>query len=191
MAIVTINDEHLTNIAAAIREKNGTTDTYKPGDMAAAIAAIEAGSGSTGYRDYYVSCKIASSAETTDHFVDFDVTNASTFTFTYDYGVSTNSSSVPSLDMYAYLGYKVGLSTTSAVSTRPTQIAVDSGAKSQTLCSSLQTGATGVVVTLDVSNYTTITLRCAPYAKTNGTTSYGYVYIYDITLNQEVANVLF
>ena len=45
MAIVTINDEHLTNIAGAIREKNGTTDTYKPADMAAAISAIAAGGG--------------------------------------------------------------------------------------------------------------------------------------------------
>ncbi len=45
MAIVTINDEHLTNIAGAIREKNGTEDTYKPSDMAAAISAIQAGGG--------------------------------------------------------------------------------------------------------------------------------------------------
>lgn len=43
MAIVTINDEHLTNIAAAIREKNGTENTYKPSEMAPAIAAITGG----------------------------------------------------------------------------------------------------------------------------------------------------
>lgn len=46
MAIVTINDEHLVNIAAAIRGKNGTQDTYKPVDMAPAIAAITGGGGS-------------------------------------------------------------------------------------------------------------------------------------------------
>lgn len=45
MAIVTINDENLTNIASAIRAKNGTEDTYKPSDMAAAISAIQAGGG--------------------------------------------------------------------------------------------------------------------------------------------------
>lgn len=45
MAIVTINDEHLTNIAAAIRGKNGTENTYKPSEMAAAISAISAGGG--------------------------------------------------------------------------------------------------------------------------------------------------
>ena len=42
MTRVTINDAHLTNIAAAIREKNGTTNTYKPGEMAGAIQAISA-----------------------------------------------------------------------------------------------------------------------------------------------------
>lgn len=43
MAIVTINDENLTNIASAIREKNGTQDTYKPSEMPAAISAIVSG----------------------------------------------------------------------------------------------------------------------------------------------------
>lgn len=40
MANVVINDTHLNNIAAAIREKNGSADTYKPSEMAAAITAI-------------------------------------------------------------------------------------------------------------------------------------------------------
>lgn len=43
MAITTINDTHLTDIANAIRSKNGTTDTYKPSEMASAIENIEAG----------------------------------------------------------------------------------------------------------------------------------------------------
>lgn len=43
MAIKTINDEHLVNIAEAIRGKNGTQNTYKPSEMAAAISAIEGG----------------------------------------------------------------------------------------------------------------------------------------------------
>ena len=45
MANVIINDENLTNIATAIREKNGETTTYKPSEMAAAIQAIAAGGG--------------------------------------------------------------------------------------------------------------------------------------------------
>jgi hypothetical protein len=40
MAIVTINDEHLTNIANAIRDKGGS-NTYKPKDMASAILALD------------------------------------------------------------------------------------------------------------------------------------------------------
>lgn len=43
MAIVTIDDTHLTNIAKAIRDKSGTTDTYKPSEMANAISDIETG----------------------------------------------------------------------------------------------------------------------------------------------------
>lgn len=41
MANVIINDTNLTNIANAIREKNGGTTTYKPSEMASAILAIE------------------------------------------------------------------------------------------------------------------------------------------------------
>jgi hypothetical protein len=50
MANVIINDTHLTNIADAIREKTGTSDTYKPGEMATAIQAIpqEGGGGGEG-----------------------------------------------------------------------------------------------------------------------------------------------
>ena len=43
MAIVIINDEYLTDIADAIRTKNGLTDSYKPSEMAAAISQIEGG----------------------------------------------------------------------------------------------------------------------------------------------------
>lgn len=38
-------DADFTAIADAIREKNGSSDTYSPGDMAAAIGAIETGGG--------------------------------------------------------------------------------------------------------------------------------------------------
>ena len=43
MSIVTIDDSNLTAIGNAIRAKNGTTTTYKPSEMAAAISAIESG----------------------------------------------------------------------------------------------------------------------------------------------------
>lgn len=44
MSIVTINDEHLTDIADAIRRKNGTENTYTPDKMADAIKDIQGGS---------------------------------------------------------------------------------------------------------------------------------------------------
>lgn len=43
MSIVTIDDKHLTNIANAIRQKNGASDRYNPSEMANAIKNIEGG----------------------------------------------------------------------------------------------------------------------------------------------------
>ena len=45
MSLVTIDDSCFTNIANAIRGKNGETTTYKPNEMAAAISAISGGGG--------------------------------------------------------------------------------------------------------------------------------------------------
>ena len=43
MANVILDDTHLTNIANAIREKNGEATTYTPGDMAKAITDLPSG----------------------------------------------------------------------------------------------------------------------------------------------------
>lgn len=43
MSLVTIDDSYFTDIANAIRGKNGETTTYKPNEMAAAISAISGG----------------------------------------------------------------------------------------------------------------------------------------------------
>lgn len=43
MANVLVEENSLTAIANSIRGKNGTTNTYKPGEMSAAIDAIETG----------------------------------------------------------------------------------------------------------------------------------------------------
>ena len=52
--IVTTNDKHYGDIADAIRDKLGTTDGYKPEDMAAAVGDIESGGG--GPTVYTISC---------------------------------------------------------------------------------------------------------------------------------------
>lgn len=44
MSKVLVSEENLTNIANAIREKNGETTTYKPNEMAGAIQNISSGS---------------------------------------------------------------------------------------------------------------------------------------------------
>ena len=46
MSKVLVNESSLTGIANAIRGKNGSADTYKPSEMAAAITAISGGGGS-------------------------------------------------------------------------------------------------------------------------------------------------
>lgn len=43
MSKVLVSEENLTNIANAIREKNESTDSYKPGEMAEAIQNIQSG----------------------------------------------------------------------------------------------------------------------------------------------------
>ena len=48
MSKVLVNESSLTGIANAIRGKNGSTDTYKPSEMSAAITAISGGGGGSG-----------------------------------------------------------------------------------------------------------------------------------------------
>lgn len=48
MAIITTDNQHYHDIADAIREKNGTQNTYKPEQMAAAVRAINGGGTSGG-----------------------------------------------------------------------------------------------------------------------------------------------
>lgn len=54
MANVMIDDKHLNDIAEAIRSKNGTTDTYKPSEMADAITAIP----TDGFNEYPIYPKV-------------------------------------------------------------------------------------------------------------------------------------
>ena len=45
MSRVTVNEQYLQDTADAIREKTGSSDTYKPSQFASAIADISGGSG--------------------------------------------------------------------------------------------------------------------------------------------------
>lgn len=55
MANVLVEENSLTAIANSIRGKNGTTNTYKPGEMAAAINAIETGGNADRMIPFYTS----------------------------------------------------------------------------------------------------------------------------------------
>jgi len=50
MSKVLVTEDHLGDIADAIRDMNGTEDTYRPGDMASAIRAIPTGGDVTGVK---------------------------------------------------------------------------------------------------------------------------------------------
>ena len=49
MANVLVEETSLSNIASAIREKNGGSATYKPGEMAAAISNLPTGGNNDGF----------------------------------------------------------------------------------------------------------------------------------------------
>ena len=90
MAKYVIEDTTLTGIAGAIREKNGTTNTYKPTEMAAAIAAIVSGSGGGFNSDDYNVVAINNMAEkSVSNSNSWNGTNTSyTFTNWKDYFTS-------------------------------------------------------------------------------------------------------
>lgn len=182
MAHYVIQDTTLTNIADAIREKNGSEDSYKPSEMAAAIEAIEtSGGGSSALADIYYNCETGSSLSYNRQFFEFDVSNANTFSFTYDYDTSSRSDTVTKFTFIAQLGYKVQ-KTSNKIAPRAETVAVDSNPTSQTICSKLSADVS-TSVTLDVSNYSVIALQLESLPYTNGSASYGFVHIHDITLN--------
>lgn len=72
MVKVLVNDTSLTKIANAIREKNGSSDTYKPAEMADAIAAIETGSGDLPEEAFNItgSCKYKFAYDSWNWYID-------------------------------------------------------------------------------------------------------------------------
>lgn len=82
MSLKTINDEHLIAIGNAIRSKNGTEETYKPSEMAAAIRSIEGGGSGGGSSEIVLkgNCQYALAApawaENLDNIKTQDITDA-------------------------------------------------------------------------------------------------------------------
>lgn len=175
MAIVTINDEHLTNIAGAIREKNGTEDTYKPSDMAAAISAIQAGGGSSSYPNLYFNLSGSYQYMSGSQYHVFDTSNATTLTFKYD--VSFASYKFP----VSITAHKGGTITETSYGSFVTNSV--SSADQQKICSSLSSAVSNAEVSIDVTNYDSV--RLYVYFNQNSTTySKGTaIIVHDIVLS--------
>lgn len=90
MANVLVSEDSLTSIANAIREKNGSTTTYKPAEMADAITAIEGGSSGSGVWDKAV------------YSTDSAINDTNTGTFYGTQGVSSFTSQCEKVYQYAF-----------------------------------------------------------------------------------------
>ena len=120
MSKVMVNESSLTAIGEAIRGKNGTTNTYKPSEMAAAISNIPAGGGNFDFSNLeYVqltSNKGSILPDLTPFISDFNkvvciMVQYSNQTFVYLRGTDTDRS--PYKDMFHYLGNRGYYSTPS------------------------------------------------------------------------------
>ena len=172
MANVLVEENSLTAIANSIRGKNGTTNTYKPGEMAAAINAIETGGVSeVRYQNLYYDSYYT---DASSYLQSFDVSNATTLTFLYDYA----SASTPCTGtIRLYLGSEIYQS-----SGNYSYRSVDATTSTQTVLSSNRTNFTNRTLTVDVSNYTSVVLYTS-FASNNSTSAKGCICIHDIVIS--------
>ena len=120
MSKVMVNESSLTAIGEAIRGKNGTTNTYKPSEMAAAISSIPAGGGNFDFSNLeYVQLTSKSNSDLPDltpFISDFNkvvciMVQGANNTFVYLRGTDTDRSSYK--DMFYYFGNRGSYSTPS------------------------------------------------------------------------------
>lgn len=173
MANVLVEETSLTAIANSIRGKNGTTNTYKPGEMPAAIDAIETGGVSeVRYPNFYYD---SSYDEACKYLQAIDVSNATTLTFLYDY----ESGSAPCLGtIKLHLGSEVYKSGGSCL-----YRTVDATSTTQTVLSSNRTNFTNRTLTVDVSAYTSVVLYTSFASNNSYTYAAGCVCIHDIVIS--------
>ena len=120
MGKVMVNESSLTAIGEAIRGKNGTTNTYKPSEMAAAISSIPAGGGNFDFSNLeYVqltSNKSSDLPDLTTFISDFNkvvciMIQDSNSSYIYLRGTDTDRSSYK--DLFYYYGNRYAYSTPS------------------------------------------------------------------------------
>lgn len=119
MSKVMVNESSLSSIGEAIRGKNGTTNTYKPSEMAAAISNITTGGNFDFSNLEYVQLTSSAGSELPDltpFISDFDkvvcimIQGADTF-YVYLRGTDTDRSSYK--DLFYYHGSRGSYSTPS------------------------------------------------------------------------------
>lgn len=163
----------LENIGNAIREKTGKTELLTLEQMPAEIAAIETGGGE--YPEYWFSYSTSEQWESNSENIYIPCEGVNTVTFKYDFSRGNYGHPV---QIDAYKGYyPAGLNSGQISWERET------GYKTETLVSSLDTATTGVEITVDVSAYSH--LRLWIYFKSVNNTNYKYsaIRIYDIQFN--------
>ena len=119
MSKVMVNESSLTAIGEAIRGKNGTTNTYKPSEMAAAISSIPAGGGNLDFSNLeYVqlTSKGSDLPDLTTFISDFNkvvciMIQDSNGSYVYLRGTDTDRS--PYKDIFYYWGNRGSYSTPS------------------------------------------------------------------------------
>lgn len=176
MAIVTINDTNLTDIATAIRGKNGTENTYKPSEMAAAISAIEVGGGSSaGYAEYWgsFSNSTAYSSKEDYFYIPCEGINSITFKYDADFGTYSFPVTIEARKGYKPTGFSNGAITWTT----------ESGYTTETILSRTQGDRTGVEATIDVSAFTGVRLTISYHSISSTNSKKSAVHIYDVTFN--------
>ena len=182
MAIKTIDETNLTNIADAIRAKNGTTEVYKPSEMAAAIQAITTGGGSGGGSSYDLYYSYNSKVYNQYGYAQFDVTDKTTLKFTYDITQSSGSNYQVYLTWDAYLGYELSVGT-NATAPYYSPAALDETTATQNILTDSRTTVSGVEVELDVSSYTSVVFKIEFDPYSSNSNAYASMHIYDIELS--------
>ena len=91
---VVVLDSTLTNIADAIRGKNGSSDTYKPSEMPAAITAIPSGGGEGIPREVRANGLYAMPSQSFTFSLPSDATDVADYALSYAFNGCTSLSSV-------------------------------------------------------------------------------------------------
>lgn len=140
-------------------------------------------------QDIWFNCAVTRNAGSVQQWYEFDVTDAKTFTFNYDYNASESATGKAVFNLVGCYGYKLGAGKYEQTITTQL-IPIDSSVKTQLIARDLKEDVSGATVTIDVSNYTSIVLEFTSVFNTTASPSninwnYGYAHLYNIRASEE------